>query len=127
MSSYDCNAEIFINELQTYCNIHTNIPIRTNCCLGASEWSFAMAMGKTYKLALMFLGVPITWAFMEATRYAVSGFGGQFWPGRFTSFVAGIIVFTVMTYVFKEEAVNLKTGVSLLLALSLILVQLFWK
>jgi hypothetical protein len=75
----------------------------------------------------MFLGVPITWAFMEATRYAVSGFGGQFWPGRFTSFVAGIIVFTVMTYVFKEEAVNLKTGVSLLLALSLILVQLFWK
>jgi hypothetical protein len=90
---------------------------------GPLLWQWA----RTYKLGLMFLGVPITWAFMEATRYAVSGFGGQFWPGRFTSFVAGIIVFTVMTYVFKEEAVNLKTGVSLLLALSLILVQLFWK
>lgn len=85
------------------------------------QWS------RTYKLALMFLGVPITWAFMEATRYAVSGFGGQFWPGRFMSFVAGIFVFTIMTYMFKDEAVNLKTGVSLLLALSLILVQLFWK
>jgi hypothetical protein len=64
---------------------------------------------------------------MEATRYAVSGYGGQFWPGRFTSFVAGIIVFTIMTYLFKGEAINLKTSVSLLLAFGLILVQLFWK
>ncbi len=90
---------------------------------GPLLWQWA----KTYKLALMFLGVPITWAFMEATRYAVSGFGGNFWPGRFVSFVAGIFVFTFMTYIFKGEAVNLKTAVSLLLALSLILVQLFWK
>ena len=64
---------------------------------------------------------------MEATRYAVSGFGGQFWPGRFTSFVAGIFIFTIMTYMFKGEVINLKTAVSLMLALSLILVQLFWK
>ena len=90
---------------------------------GPLLWQWA----KTYKLALMFLGVPITWAFMEATRYAVSGFGGNFWPGRFVSFVAGIFVFTFMPYIFKGEAVNLKTAVSLLLALSLILVQLFWK
>jgi len=76
---------------------------------------------------LMLLGVPITWAFMEATRYAVSGYEGQFWPGRFTSFVAGIIVFTIMTYVFKGEVITLKTSVSLLLAFALILVQLFWK
>ena len=90
---------------------------------GPLLWQWA----KTYKLALMFLGIPITWAFMEATRYAVSGFGGQFWPGRFTSFVAGIFIFTIMTYMFKGEAINLKTSVSLMLALSLILVQLFWK
>ena len=90
---------------------------------GPLLWQWA----RTYKFALMLLGVPITWAFMEATRYAVSGYGGQFWPGRFTSFVAGIIVFTIMTYMFKGEAINLKTSVSLLLAFALILVQLFWK
>lgn len=90
---------------------------------GPLLWGWA----KTYKFALMLLGVPITWLFMEATRYAVSGYEGQFWPGRFTSFVAGIIVFTIMTYVFKGEAINLKTSVSLLLAFALILVQLFWK
>jgi hypothetical protein len=32
-----------------------------------------------------------------------------------------------MTYVFKHEAINLKTAVSLSLAFALILVQLFWK
>jgi hypothetical protein len=94
--------------------------IQTN---GPLIWDWA----KTYKAALMLLGVPITWAFMEATRYAVSGFGGLFWPGRFTSFVAGIFIFTIMTLIFKGESINLKTGVSLGIAFSLLLVQLFWK
>jgi hypothetical protein len=94
--------------------------IQTN---GPLIWDWA----KTYKAALMLLGVPITWAFMEATRYAVSGFGGLFWPGRFTSFVAGIFIFTIMTLIFKGETINLKTGVSLGIAFSLLLVQLFWK
>lgn len=90
---------------------------------GPLIWDWA----KTYKIALMLLGVPITWAFMEATRYSVSGYSGQFWPGRFTSFVAGIFIFSIMTYMFKGEVINLKTGISLGLALSLLLVQLFWK
>ena len=90
---------------------------------GPLIWDWA----KTYRMALMLLGVPITWLFMEATRYCVSGFGGMFWPGRFTSFVAGIFIFTCMTYIFRDEAINLKTAVSLLLAFCLILVQLFWK
>ena len=90
---------------------------------GPILWPWA----KSYRFLLMLLGVPITWAFMEATRFSVQGFGGQFWPGRFMSFVAGIFVFTIMTYLFRNEAINLKTAVSLCLALSLILVQLFWK
>jgi membrane-bound metal-dependent hydrolase YbcI (DUF457 family) len=73
------------------------------------------------------MGVPITWLFMEATRFAVIGFEGAFWPGRFVSFVTGITMFAVMTWVFREEAINLKTAVSLGLAFALILIQLFWK
>jgi hypothetical protein len=64
---------------------------------------------------------------MLATEYVVKGFNGAFWPGRFMSFTAGIIIFTVMTYVFKSEGINAKTAVSLVLAFTLILVQLFWK
>jgi hypothetical protein len=75
----------------------------------------------------MLMGVPITWLFMEATRLAVDGFAGVFWPGRFVSFVSGITIFAIMTWVFRDEAINLKTAVSLGLAFALILIQLFWK
>lgn len=64
---------------------------------------------------------------MEATRYVVQGFDGLFWPGRFISFCAGIFIFTAMTYIFRDESINIKTAISLMLALALILVQLFWK
>jgi hypothetical protein len=90
---------------------------------GPMIWDWA----KTYKYLLMLLGVPITWLFMRATEYSVSGFEGLFWPGRFVSFVAGIFIFTCMTYMFRDEAINLKTMVSLVLAFGLIIVQLFWK
>jgi hypothetical protein len=90
---------------------------------GPIIWPWA----KQYKIPLMLLGVPITWLFMEATRLIVVGFGGLFWPGRFVSFVAGIFIFTLMTYIFRDEAITMKTAISLLLAFSLIIVQLFWK
>lgn len=90
---------------------------------GPLIWTWA----KEYRYLLMVLGIPITWLFMEATRFSVSGFGNLFWPGRFISFVAGIFIFTIMTYMFRNEPINAKTAVSLVLAFSLILVQLFWK
>ncbi len=90
---------------------------------GPLIWPWA----KTYRWVLMLLGVPITWLFMEATQYAVQGFEGEFWPGRFVSFVTGITMFAIMTWIFREEAINVKTAVSLSLAFALILVQLFWK
>jgi hypothetical protein len=90
---------------------------------GPLIWPWA----KTWKLGLLVLGIPITALFMEATRLIVVGFDGLFWPGRFVSFVAGIFIFTLMTYMFRDEAITLKTAISLLLAFSLIIVQLFWK
>ena len=80
-----------------------------------------------YKWLLILCGLPITYIFMEATRMAVTGFEGLFWPGRFVSFVSGIIIFSVLTYIFCNEGINTKTLVSLCLAICLLLVQLFWK
>ena len=94
--------------------------IQTN---GPLIWPWA----SKYRFILMLCGVPITWAFMEATRLSVSGFQGAFWPGRFMSFVSGILIYTLMTYLFNNEGINTKTAVSLVLAFSLLLVQLFWK
>ena len=79
------------------------------------------------KWVLIICGVPITYLFMEATRVAVTGFDGLFWPGRFVAFVSGIIIFSIFTYSFCGEGMNLKTLVSLLLAFGIIIIQLFWK
>lgn len=90
---------------------------------GPIIWPWA----KEWRWALMLCGIPITYLFMEATQYAVTGFQGEFWPGRFVSFVSGIIIFSAMTYLFRGEVVTLKTATCLLLAFSIILIQLFWK
>jgi len=82
---------------------------------------------KKYRFAIALLGIPITYIFMEATQSTISGFGGLFWPGRFVAFCCGITVFTIFTYMFKGEAINLKTATSLILAFSIIIIQLFWK
>jgi hypothetical protein len=82
---------------------------------------------KTYKLVLISLGIPITWLFMQATAAAVNAFDGQFWPGRFLSFVTGIIIFTVLTWWFCGEGITAKTAVSLCLCCMIIIIQLFWK
>jgi len=84
-------------------------------------------LSKQQKWVLIFLGVPITWLFMEGTKSLVMGFNGSFWPGRFISFVMGIIVFTIFTYIFRGEGITIKTAISLLLALGIICIQLFWK
>jgi hypothetical protein len=94
--------------------------IQTN---GPLIWPWAAK----WRWCLILLGVPITWLFMEATRYTVEGFGGVFWPGRFISFVTGITIFALMTWIFRDEAINMKTAVSLILAFILLMIQLFWK
>lgn len=82
---------------------------------------------RQYKNILLILGVPVTWLFMEATKLAVMGFNGEFWPSRFLSFVTGIFIFTICTYFFKSEAITLKTALCLLLATGILIIQLFWK
>jgi len=90
---------------------------------GPIIWPWA----REWRWALMLFGVPITYLFMQATQHAVNGFDGEFWPGRFLSFVSGIVIFTAMTYMFRGEAVNIKTATCLVLAFSIIFIQLFWK
>ena len=65
--------------------------------------------------------------FIIGTKYIAEYYGGLVWPGRFIGFSAGIVSFTFLTWYFLGEGINLKTAVSLLLAICLILIQLFWK
>jgi hypothetical protein len=72
-------------------------------------------------------GSVISYILIYATRFVVEHFDGLLWPSRFIGFSTGILSFSILTYMFLGEGINTKTAVSLILALSLVAIQLFWK
>ena len=82
---------------------------------------------RKYEWILILFGLPIAWLFIVATRYGVAAFDGLLWPQRFLAFACGIIIFTILTWLFMGEGINTKTLISLCLASCLVLIQIFWK
>ena len=74
-------------------------------------------------LLMALLGTPISYALMYSTKYGYIGFG-NLWSIRLTGFAAGILSFTFITYLVLGEGVTLKTGISLVLATVILLLQL---
>lgn len=82
---------------------------------------------KKHPYLVSFFGLPISYLFIIATKYAVEGFGGQMWPNRFIGFATGILVYAWGTSFYFNQHIDLKTSISLGLALILICVQVFMK
>ena len=76
-------------------------------------------------MALM--GVPISFIYIWGTKYTVEGMDGLLWPTRFIGFGVGMVVYAILVNYFFNEGFSLKTIISLVLAISLIFVQVFWK
>ncbi len=74
-------------------------------------------------LLLSILGMPISYALLLSTKYGFQGFG-ELWPIRLLGFAVGIISFPFITYLVLGEGVTLKTGLSLGLAVIIMLLQL---
>ena len=72
-------------------------------------------------------GTTISYAFITGTKFAYQYFDGLIWPGRFLGFALGISTYAIMTWWFMGEGITLKTFTSLILAIGIIFVQLFWK
>ena len=90
---------------------------------GQFVWKWAAE----HPIIISCFGMPISWLLIIATKYIVAGFDGQLWPGRLIGFALGMIVFAILTYYFLQEGITEKTAVSLILAITLVLVQIFWK
>jgi hypothetical protein len=69
------------------------------------------------------LGMPISYALMYSTKLGFQGFG-ELWPIRLLGFAVGIMSFPVITYLVLGEGITLKTGISLILATVILLLQL---
>ena len=88
---------------------------------------FIWASFKKNPWLVSLFGLPISYVFIVATNYAVQGFGGSMWPNRFIGFATGILVYAWGTSYYFNQPIDLKTGVSLGLAVLLICIQVFWK
>jgi hypothetical protein len=73
------------------------------------------------------LSGPTTYLFLMGTKYIAEHFDGQLWPGRFIGFGLGTVAFAILTYIIMNESINEKTFVSILLATTLVSLQIFWK
>ncbi len=82
---------------------------------------------KENTLLLALCGIPISFLYIWGTKYAVNGFDGLLWPGRFIGFGIGMVVYAIFTSYFFNEGITMKTAVSLSLCLLLITIQVFWK
>ena len=72
-------------------------------------------------------GTSISYVLIFGTKFMVEYYDGLLWPGRFIAFGTGIISFTFLTWYFMGEGITAKTMVSLIIACSLIAIQIFWK
>jgi len=77
-------------------------------------------------MAIIF-SFPISYSFIHGTKYIVEHFDGALWPGRLLGFGIGAICFGIITYIYMGEGITPKTAVSLILAITLVMVQIFWK
>ena len=86
-----------------------------------SEWF------KSNNFILALFGVPISYLYIWGTKYCYEGFDGLIWPGRFIGFACGMVIFAAFSSSIMGEGITVKTGLSLILAVALVDIQIFWK
>ena len=90
---------------------------------GQFIWTWA----KDNPWTMSLLGFPISYVLIIATKFIVAGFDGLLWPGRLMGFGSGMIVMAILTWCMLGEGISTKTLVSLALAITLVMLQVFWK
>ena len=88
---------------------------------------FVWPWAKENPMLMALIGFPISYILIIATKYVVAGFDGLLWPGRLVGFGSGMIVMAILTYCYMGEGITTKTLVSLVLATTLVFIQVFWK
>ena len=81
-----------------------------------SEWC------RNHPWILSFLGVPISYALILCTQYGYRGFG-ELWPIRLMGFATGMISFPIITYMVLGEGITVKTGLSIMLSIIIMILQ----
>jgi multidrug transporter EmrE-like cation transporter len=73
---------------------------------------------------LLLVSIPISCLYIQSVKSLVLYFGGEIWQSRFIGFGIGIIVFSIMSSLLFKEPFTIKTLISILLAIIIILIQI---
>lgn len=91
------------------------------------QGQFLYMYADKHPFIMALLGIPISYLFVKATAIFTLAFDGKIWPGRLIMFAIGMIVFSVLSSLLFKEHINTKTVVCLILALIIVILQIFWK
>ena len=82
---------------------------------------------KNHYWLTVLMGIPISMLFMYSVKNMIIAFDGQMWPSRLIGFSIGAMVFSWLSWIVFSEPITMKTFICLMLALAILLVQLFMK
>jgi hypothetical protein len=80
-----------------------------------------------YPIIVLLASIPAAWCYIKSVDNFVNHFDGQLWPSRLIGFGIGIIIFVTLSIILFKEPITLKTLICLLLASTILGVQIFWK
>jgi hypothetical protein len=80
-----------------------------------------------YPILVLLSALPSTYLYIKSVDNLVEWGGGQLWPSRLIGFGIGIIVFVTLSMLLFKEPLTIKTIVCLILAASILSIQIFWK
>ena len=84
-------------------------------------WDWAKGTKSMWLMSL--LGIPISLSFWWATKIGYEGFG-NLWAVRFVGFATSMLTFPIMTWLYLGEVITLKTIITILLAIIIMILQL---
>jgi len=84
-------------------------------------WDWARGSKSMWIMSL--LGIPISLLMWLCTKWGYLGFG-SLWAVRWMAFGSSMLVFPLMTYFYLGETIILKTLISIILAIIIMLLQL---
>jgi len=73
-------------------------------------------------LLMSLMGIPISYMLLLTTKFGYTGFG-ELWPIRLLGFATGMISFPIITYLILGEGITIKTGLSIILAIIIMILQ----
>ena len=89
---------------------------------------FVWPESKKYNLPIAIIGGSIvSYLFIYSVKYIVQGFDGQVWPSRMIPNATGMLVFSIMTWMFLKQGIDIKTAICIALSLIILFIQLYWK